>query len=133
MTERARTRDRALLIGAGLGIAPMRALLADLPVALDTVVVHRATHRDAAVLHDELEELAFSRRKTVVHLASGPRGRHGDPEAPLSRSHLQRLVPDLRARDVYVCGPPGMAGRLLAELRGLGVPPAQIHLESFQL
>jgi ferredoxin-NADP reductase len=42
-------------------------------------------------------------------------------------------VPDLRSRDVYVCGPPGMAGPLLAELRGLGVRPAQIHIESFEL
>jgi predicted ferric reductase len=133
MTDSARTRDRALLIGAGLGIAPMRALLADLPPALDTVVVHRAPHRYAAVLHDELVQLAAARRKTVVHLADGPRGRRGDPRAPLSRSHLQRLVPDLRARDVYVCGPPGMSGPLLAELRGLGVAPAQIHVESFEL
>jgi predicted ferric reductase len=133
LTDGARTRDRALLIGAGLGIAPMRSLLADLPRDLDTVVVHRAPVRASAVLHDELEQLAATRTRTKVHLVSGPRGNHGDPNRPLSRSHLHRLVPDLRARDVYVCGPPGLAGPLLAELRGMGVPPRQVHVESFEL
>jgi predicted ferric reductase len=133
MTDGARTRNKAVLIGAGLGIAPMRALLADLPADLDTIVVHRAPHRAAAVLHEELENLAKTRRRTKVHLVAGPRGDHRDPNRPLGRSHLHRLVPDLRSRDVYVCGPPGMAGPLLAELRGLGVRPAQIHIESFEL
>ena len=54
MTAQARQTERVLLIGAGLGIAPLRALLEDLPTSVDTVVLHRASRPNDAVLHGEL-------------------------------------------------------------------------------
>jgi predicted ferric reductase len=133
LTAAARTRDRVLLIGAGLGIAPIRALLEDLSPDVDTVVLQRASHEAEAVLHAELAELAAARPRTQLHLVTGPRGAAGSPSSPLSMWHLQTLVPDVARRDVYLCGPPGLTAQLLDTLHELGLPAGQIHAESFQM
>lgn len=122
-----------LLIGAGLGIAPLRALLEDLPPHADTVLLHRASATDRAVLHDELTALTADRPATRLHLITGRRGAAGDPHRPLGSAQLQALVPDLTSRDVYLCGPPALTRTVLADLRALGVPAGQLHHESFEL
>ncbi|MDX6227592.1 MAG: hypothetical protein QOI76_982, partial [Frankiales bacterium] len=52
---------------------------------------------------------------------------------PLDARNLAALVPDLRRRDVYVCGPPGMTHRVLSSLSRLKVAPRQVHAEEFVL
>lgn len=133
LTDAVRTRPYVLLIGAGLGVAPIRALLEDIPGWVDTVVLHRASSEDTAVLHDELVELGERRDNTRVHLITGRRGKPDDPTRPLGPLQMHRLVPDVGHRDVYVCGPPGLTDDLLVSLRYLGVPDAQVHVESFEL
>ncbi len=50
-----RTRDRSVLIGAGIGITPLRALLEELPAGPDaTVVIYRVGRQADIVLADEL-------------------------------------------------------------------------------
>ena len=44
---------------------------------------------------------------------------------------LQRLVPDLRHHDVFVCGPEAMMSATKDALRQSGVPRRHIHDESF--
>jgi len=46
-------------------------------------------------------------------------------------AHILSLVGDVRSRDVYVCGPPGMTDAVGATLARLGVPPDQRHVERF--
>jgi ferredoxin-NADP reductase len=41
-------------------------------------------------------------------------------------------VPDVGRRDVYLCGPAGLATAILAALRELRVPRRQIHLDPFE-
>jgi ferredoxin-NADP reductase len=43
------------------------------------------------------------------------------------------LVPDIRDRDVFVCGPTGMTSAVLHSLRQLRVPQRQVHTERFGL
>ena len=50
---------------------------------------------------------------------------------PLAAGFLVRSVPDLKERDVFVCGPREMVGEVLASLRALRVPPSQVHCERF--
>ena len=42
-----------------------------------------------------------------------------------------RLVPGLAARDVYLCGPPGLAGAVRRALAEAGLPRRQLHEERF--
>jgi ferredoxin-NADP reductase len=49
----------------------------------------------------------------------------------LDSAALLALVPDLPERDVYVCGPDSFTEAVVAASRRCGVPPRNIHHESF--
>jgi predicted ferric reductase len=124
-TSDALSTDRVLLIGAGVGGAVLPALIEDLPPGTDIVVINRASRREELVLHDEITDLVRARHGRVLELV-------GTRDAvPLDASHLRRLVPDLRSRDVYICGPEALAAALHRHAIDAGVPPGQIHRESF--
>lgn len=55
----------------------------------------------------------------------------GQDRGLLSPWSLVRLVPDLRDRDVYLCGPPGMAEAVRTSLFAAGLPEAHLHEERF--
>jgi predicted ferric reductase len=124
LTRAARRRPRAVLIAGGVGIAPIRALLEDMPG--DVAVIYRVGREDELLFRDELEELS-SRRGAPVHYVIGERGGDG----LMSPEQLRRLVPDIADRDVYVCGPVSMTEATRASLRGAGVPSRQIVSEAF--
>ncbi len=129
-TSAARRNPRVALIAGGVGITPIRALLEDMPgEAGDIAVVYRAAHAGDLILREELDELA-RRRSADLHYVLGD---HRDPAASslLSPEHLRELVPDIAARDVYVCGPPAMTEATGANLRRAGVPRRQIITERF--
>ena len=129
--RRSGTGDRGvLLIGAGAGITPIRALFETFPgQGSDVLLVYRASRPEDLVLYRELEAIA-RRRGFGLFARVGPRG--GQEGDPLRSSELQRMVPDLADRDVYLCGPAGMTAATGRELRRAGVPRRRIHIESFE-
>jgi predicted ferric reductase len=124
LTRASRRRPRAVLIAGGVGIAPIRALLEDMPG--EVAVIYRVGRKDELLFRDELEELS-SRRGAPVHYVIGERGGDG----LMSPEQLRGLVPDIADRDVYVCGPVSMTEATRASLRGAGVPSRQIVSEAF--
>ena len=54
-----------------------------------------------------------------------------DGRGHLSTGRLQQLVPDVRDRDVYLCGPEPMMIAARKSLVRAGVPRRHIHHESF--
>jgi predicted ferric reductase len=128
---RAGGRHRALLIAAGAGITPIRALYETLPGGPgDVVLVYRASRPRDLVFWRELESIA-RRRGFGLYPVTGSRADHrGDP---LTARDLLRAVPDTAHRDVYLCGPPGFVAGATAELREAGVPRRRIHAEAFEL
>jgi predicted ferric reductase len=127
-TAQRRTRRRALLIAGGSGIAPIRALLEDMPA--DTIVIYRASRPDELVFRGELEELA-ERRDAWVRYIVGSRNDPG-PRRLFTPEGLLGLVPDVSRRDVYLCGPPGLVEAAVGTLRDLDVPDSQLHLDPFE-
>jgi predicted ferric reductase len=127
--------SRLLLIAGGSGIGPIRALAEELVLRgprhhVDAVLLYRAGHARDLALRDELDRLAQGVGLRVVYLV-GHRAELGVD--PLSPAALQSLVPDVRSRDVYVCGPAGMTHNVLRAMRELRVPVRQLHSEDFEM
>ena len=124
-TADAAERDRLLLVGAGVGVAPVLALLQELPASADVTVLLRASSFDRLVLRDEVAD-EVRRRGGRLNELLGPR-----EHVPLDAAALRRRVPDLREREVFLCGPDAMARELAGQLERAGVPRRRIHFESF--
>jgi ferredoxin-NADP reductase/DMSO/TMAO reductase YedYZ heme-binding membrane subunit len=118
-------RDRLLLVGVGVGAAPVLALLEELPEESDVVVILRASTPGSLVLRDEVAEEVRRCGGRLVELV-GPR--HW---VRLDADALREIVPDVRGREVYLCGPDALSRRLSTELERAGVPERRVHFESF--
>jgi predicted ferric reductase len=132
-TGRRRTRPGALLIGGGVGITPLRALLEEMVGAgVDVCLLYRCRREQDIIFRSELDRLAAEPNVRVEYLLSGPRNRRSRTTDPLRPAALRQLVPDLAEREVYVCGPNGMTSAVTDSLRHLGIDPQQIHTEAFR-
>ncbi|MGQ0479719.1 MAG: ferredoxin reductase family protein [Pseudonocardia sp.] len=151
--ERARTRV-LVLIAAGVGITPMISMLRTL--------AHRADHRPVLLIsgartvedllfRDELAQLRERLRLSVVEVLSAPppgwTGRTGRVDRTLLADVLPGcggdgdggeigiggVVAGRRKVDHFVCGPPAMVRDVVDALDELGVDPARVHTEQFDM
>jgi ferredoxin-NADP reductase len=124
-TSNVRTARRVVLIGAGVGVTPVRALLEDLPTSIDVTVIVRASSYDDIVHRQEIADLVKN-RKGVMHEIVGPRS-----QVRLDAKSLRKLVGNLGNADVYVCGPSAFADTVVRSLSTLGARAERIHQETF--
>ena len=124
-TAAQRASHRVLLVAAGVGVTPIRAILEELPSHVDTQVILRASRHEDLIFRDEVRHLV-DERDGQLHELVGSR-----ESVRFDARWLHRLVPDIAGRDVYVCGPNQFAERVASAARRLGVPPARIHREAF--
>jgi len=140
LTAERRSTRKVLLLGAGIGITPLRALAAELPQAPgDVVVVHRVRTPEDAVFHAEFEHLARSRGLRAI-LLPGPRAGAswapagigtGGTDSADGAAALRAVVPDVAEREVYVCGPDTWMDAAIDAARRAGVPEQRLHAERF--
>ncbi len=93
---------RMLMVGAGSGITPLRAMLLDLQArgyAGDVVLVHASRDRDEAIFGAELLALAqaWPALRLLVHYSAA--------DGRLDAAALARAVPDFAQRETFLCGP----------------------------
>ncbi len=135
-TDEARTTDGLVLVGIGIGVAPVRALLeaTDVVPGKATVIL-RAGRAEDLYLVREVDALCRAKGARLITLV-GHRAtlRDGTP-LWVPESHkglgLADIAPHLRDSDVYVCGPAAAAELVVADARAAGVPATAIHHERF--
>lgn len=134
LSARPRTRRKVALIGAGVGITPLRALAEGLDYDPGgAVYLERFT--DRPLFTAELETLSRERGLQVLRLPGhrrSPGSWLGDGVgAADDLAALRFWVPDIAERDVYVCGPAGWTEAVRLTLQAAGLPEDRLHLETF--
>ena len=117
----------ALLVAGGVGITPLRSMMAALTGPV--ILVYRASSWRDVALRAELDAIA-AERGAVVHYVIGSRSELGGD--PLTAEAFRRVAPGLDAMEAYVCGPPGMTAAAVEALRAAGLPRRRVHVESFE-
>lgn len=132
----ARTRSKVVMIGAGIGITPLRALLESTPFAPgDATILLRGHNEQELYLGSEILALCQQRGAELFHL-TGPRPRCDDhswlPDSAVRNGYnIASYIPHIADSDVYICGPAGWARNVISDARAAGVGPEQIHHERF--
>ena len=115
-----------LLIGGGVGITPIRALLEELPKNSDISLIYRTSNDEGLIFLDEINELA--REKEVrLHALPGSRLLY-----PLDSKHLLQLIPNVRECEIYICGPTSLTNVIRESARELEIPKSRVHSEIFE-
>jgi predicted ferric reductase len=139
-TQEARTRPNIVLVAAGIGVTPVRALIeqADFAPGEATVII-RAPGTEPPYLWNELRELC-TRKGALLFLVEGARPVGGDPRVPASWQSadavargftLASYAPGVENSDLYICGPAPWADLVVADARRQGLRAEQLHLERF--
>ncbi len=122
------TGDAAIVVGGGVGMAPLRPLVYALLASLKQVTVLIAARtRDELLFHDEMLRIAESdsRLRTQVATDDGSLGFHG-----LATDCLTALLEQQTADVIYACGPE----RMMYEVYRIALRheiPIQLSLERY--
>lgn len=134
-TETARTTSKAVLVGAGIGITPIRALLEDPRMNnTDITVILRGAIEDEVYLWQETYDLCVA-KGAWLRVLVGHRPRAVDTwmsaEAYSEGERLSTLAPYVKDADVFICGPTAWTDLVVRDAKRAGVPEHQIHVERF--
>jgi predicted ferric reductase len=134
LSDRARTQPRVALIGAGVGITPLRALAEGLSYAPGEAVLLQR-YAATPLFVNELRTLSAERGLSVLHLPGHRRGPGSWLGAGMGQvddlGALRWWVPDIAERDVFVCGPEPWTELVRATVTAAGLPEDRLHLETF--
>jgi len=135
-----RARDRHFVfIAGGIGITPLMSMLRhmrDTEADVEVLLLYGNRTESDIVFQQELEQIAGGERPRlrVVHVLSETGEGWQGETGYVDREKIQRFVGErITGRTYYVCGPPPMARKVIADLRYLGVPQARIEYERFSL
>ena len=125
-----RRRKKVLLIGGGVGVTPLRAIAETLDGnARDVIFAQRASSEHELLMSDELLRMQKQGKLTFLPIL-GKRG-SSPREDPMHPARLREAIPDLRDREVFICGSPGMVAATIKNLHRAGVSRRYIHSELF--
>ena len=121
------SRKHVVLIGGGVGITPVRALMEEFRSGVQLDVIFRASKSEDLVLREEMDYLAAQSEGSIrIHYLVGSRKIH-----PMDAKSLKALVPRFADSDIYICGPAPLVAAVHKAAEDLGVPKNRFHDEAF--
>ncbi len=121
------SRPHVVLVGGGVGITPIRAIMEEFRDGVQMDVIYRASREEDLVLREELDYLAAqSAGSTRIHYLVGSRKQH-----PMDAKTLRKLVPRFADSDIYICGPGPLVETVREAAKDCGVPKNRFHDEAF--
>lgn len=136
-TEDKRVQDSVVLIAAGIGAPPIRALAETIAAGPGEVsIIYRVRNTKDAALAEELNEIAV-KRGFDLHILDGSRRfenswlPNGIDASQTDDEKLVQICPKIAKSDVYVCGPSAFTRAVEKSLQLAGTPKSQIHSEEF--
>jgi len=121
------SRKHVVLVGGGVGITPIRALMEEFRAGVQLDVIFRASQADDLILREEMDYLASKSEGSIrVHYLVGSRKIH-----PMDAKSLKELVPRFADSDIYICGPAPLVEAVREAAKDLGVPKNRFHDEAF--
>ena len=132
----AERRHKYLMVAGGIGITPIRALIESLAAAgHDIVLLYSVRTAADLVFASELRALTahchFIQSRHTENAETGEETNVGHERGRIDLRMLTRLVPDVRDREVFICGPQPMMKTVAAALGELQVRESSIHYEQF--
>jgi predicted ferric reductase len=121
------TQPHLVMIGGGVGITPIRALMEEFKNGVQMDVFYRVSRTEELILKDELDYLeAQSNGMIRVHYMVGSRR-----EFPMDAEFLKSYAPRIADSDIYICGPEALVETVRKAAEDLGVPKNRFHDEDF--
>ena len=121
------TRRQVVLVGGGVGITPIRALMEEFGEGVEMDVVFRVSRRQDLVLREELDYLAAKSAGLIrIHYLIGPRSQH-----PMDLDFLTALIPSFAQSEIYICGPTPLVDTVRQAAKAAGIPKQRFHDEAF--
>jgi predicted ferric reductase len=121
----ARRGRQIVLIGGGVGITPLRAIMEEFPNNTQIDVLYRGSSESELVLRKELDEIA-EKVGAKVHYLIGSRSVH-----TMSYDYLKKLIPNFQDAEVFICGPESLVSAVKAAAKKAGIPKNRFHDEAF--
>lgn len=126
-------KDKLLFIAGGVGITPIRSILEEALLAgHEATLLYGNRSEQEIIFKGELDQLK-QRHQFDLHYIISENSAANFEQGNIDKEKISRLVPDLKEREVYLCGPVPMMKAIRQQLRELGLPKKLIHFEKFSL
>lgn len=121
------SRKHVVLIGGGVGITPVRAIIEEFRNGVQLDVIVRVSRPEELILREELDYLAAQSEGSIrIHYLVGSRKIH-----PMDAKSITALVPRFADSDIYICGPAPLVNAVRDVAHEVGVPKNRFHDEAF--
>lgn len=125
-----KTEDKFLFIAGGAGITPLKAMLeAALPNSNIVLLFFNRLEQDI-IFKNDLQNLS-QQGQLKLHFILSKEDNWTGEKGTVDAEKIQRLVPDFKERQAYICGPGPMMDAAIKTLKDLGVNNKQLHWEKF--
>jgi predicted ferric reductase len=114
-----------ILIGGGVGITPLRAIIEEFPNDTQIDVLYRASRDEDLVLRNELDQLS-DQIGARVHYLVGGRANH-----PMTADYIRKFVPQFSDAEIFICGPEPLVSAVRQAAHDAGIPKDRFHDEAF--